>query len=433
MKGLQANMEVMDQLAADVGVLGEEEAATVERTLVGIYQRAGGLMEDLGRYDEAIRYYRQMDELAESFAADNPGRIDAKKPLASSKTTIGEFEMNRLGDSKAALAHLEQNLALREEFLARRPTDDEAKRGVCNALGLLARVWLKLGDPVKARDYYRREVDLRDQFGTGLAGEVEIRREAAGLQEKLGDVNVALGDDRAGRDHYDRALELREEIARENPNLDQAQRDLLLSYKKIGTFRLLQGKDPARARELYEKALAEFERPLRDEPASIEAKEDLAITHHYVATAALRAGDRKAAAEQYRACLKIREGLAGDPKAKLNIINLMIARAPCGQHQIASKTAEELITKPPLDARVYFQAACGFALCAGAAAEAPASPQATALIGRYTEKAFRALRLALGAGWKNLVDVETDPDLDAVRGAPGFEAILAEYRKAAAK
>ena len=157
------------------------------------------------------------------------------------------------------------------------------------------------------------------------------------------------------------------------------------------------------------------------------------MTHYYVATAALRMGDRKAAAEHYRACLAIREGLAGDPKAKLNVIDLMIARARCGQHQIASKTAEELITKPPLDARVYFQAACGFSLCAGAVAEEPASPETKALVGRYTEKAFQALRLALGAGWKNVVDIETDPDLDAIRGAPGFEAIVAEYRKAAAR
>ena len=72
MKGLHANMEVMDKLAP-VGAKGKEETAIARRTLAGIYQRAGRLMEDLGRYDEAIRYYRQMDELAESLAADNPG------------------------------------------------------------------------------------------------------------------------------------------------------------------------------------------------------------------------------------------------------------------------------------------------------------------------------------------------------------------------
>ena len=431
-KGLHDNMEVIDKLGA-VGAQDKEAAATATRTLAGIYQRGGGLMEDLGRNDEAIRYYRRMDEYAESLAANNPGSLDARRPLASSKITLGQFEMNRLGDSKAALLHLEQNLALRREFLAREPQDDEAKRGVSNALGYLGRVWLKLGDPARARDNYREEAALRDTIAPPLTGAVEVRRERAGLEEKLGDLSVALNDNQAGRDHYDRSLKFREEIALEYPDHNQAQRDLLLSYKKIGTFDLLQLKDPAAARVCYEKALAEFERRLQAEPENVVAKEDLAITHYYVATAALRAGDRKAAALHYEACLAIREGLAGDPKAKLSVIDLMIARARCGQHQSASKTAEELITKTPLDARIYFQAACGFSLCAGAVAEASASPEAKALAGRYTESAFKSLRLALGAGWKNLVDIETDPDLDAVRDAPGFEAVVAEFRKAAGK
>ena len=64
-------------------------------------------------------------------------------------------------------------------------------------------------------------------------------------------------------------------------------------------------------------------------------------------------------------------------------------------------------------------------------ADAPATPEAKALAARYTERAFKSLRLALGAGGKNLVDVETDPDLDAVREAPGFAAIVGEFRQAA--
>ncbi len=66
-------------------------------------------------------------------------------------------------------------------------------------------------------------------------------------------------------------------------------------------------------------------------------------------------------------------------------------------------------------------------------AQEPAPPEAKALARGYTENAFKSLRLAFGAGWKNLVDVQTDPDLDAIRSAPGFEAVVAEYRKAAAK
>jgi len=432
LNGLHANMKVVELLGA-VGAPDKEAAATATRTLAGIYQRAGGLMEDFGRYDEALRYYRQMDELAEALAASNPGQIDLRKPLASSKVTLGEFELNRLLDSKAALGHLEQNLALRREFLASEPGDDEARRGVCNALGKLARVSLKLGDPVKASSYYQEEIALRGQIGARFAGEVEFRRESAGLEEKLGDLFVALDNDSAGREHYDRALKFRQEIFRENPNHNQVQRDLALSYNKIGAFYLIQLKDPAAARGFYERALAEYERRVRAEPDSVVARDDLGTTNYYVATATLRAGDRKAAALHYKACLTIREALAGDPKVKTNITDLMLARARCGQHQVASKTAEELIAAPPLNARVYFFAACGFALCVGAVAEEPPSPEAKALARRYIESAYKSLRLALGAGWKSLVDVETDPDLDAIRTDPGFEAVVAEFRKAAGK
>ena len=40
--------------------------------------------------------------------------------------------LDKLWDSKAALKHLQQNLELRQEFLAAKPSDDQAKRGVCN-------------------------------------------------------------------------------------------------------------------------------------------------------------------------------------------------------------------------------------------------------------------------------------------------------------
>ncbi len=430
--GIRDSMEVMARLAV-VGANDKEGAATATRTLAGIYQRAGVITEELGRFDEATRYYRQMDEQAESLAADNPGLLEARRVLASSKITLGEFAFVRLGDSKTALEYLQRNLEIRQEILAREPSDGQAKRGVCRALGLLAQVWLKLGDPKKASAFYKEEVALRDQFGPELARVLEVRREAAGLQDKLGDLSVALDDKSAARDHYERALKIREELAQQYPGHDGVQRDLLLSYKTLGTFHLLHQKDPDAALVFYQKAFAEFKRRLEAEPANVVAREQVAVTHYYVATAALRKGDRKSADLHYKACREIREGLAVGPKAKLLAIDLMIARARCGQHQIASKTAEELITSPPLDARVYFQAACGFALCAGAVAEAPGTPEAKDLAARYTESAFKALHLALGAGWKDLIEVETDPDLDAVRDAPAFEAIAQEYRKAAGK
>ena len=65
-------------------------------------------------------------------------------------------------------------------------------------------------------------------------------------------------------------------------------------------------------------------------------------------------------------CLEIREKLATDPKVKMPRIALMVALARCGEHARAAAIARELVAQPPKNEMVYFEAACGFALSAGA-------------------------------------------------------------------
>ena len=162
------------------------------------------------------------------------------------------------------------------------------------------------------------------------------------------------------------------------------------------------------------------------------AKADVALNEYYVATAALRVGDRNGADEHYRACLAIREALASDPKSKLTATDLMLAQARCGQHEKASRIAGDLIRNPPLDAPGHFFAACGYAL-SGAVAELPKSKENLELYRRYVDGAFLALRFAREHGWKGLADVETDPDLDPIRGEPEYAAMVESFRKVAGR
>ena len=261
---------------------------------------------------------------------------------------------------------------------------------------------------------YREEIGLRDQFSPALADQVEVRRERAGLRDKLGDLSVSLGDPQAGREHFQQALELRQEIAAQNPDETQAHRDVLLSLQKLGNHELIYSRDPKIARQYYQQALDGFLERLKAEPASVLAKMDVALAHYYVATADLRAGDRDSAMAHYRECRDIREELAKDPKTKLSSLDLMLALARTGDHDRASEIAEAMIKEPPLDARIYFHSACGFALSAGAAASLPASAESTRLVRHYTDRALDALRLALKHGWRSAEEVATDPDLDPI-------------------
>ncbi len=205
---------------------------------------------------------------------------------------------------------------------------------------------------------------------------------------------------------------------------------MLLSLERLGTHELIYSREPKTARQNYQEALDGFVQRLKAEPTSVLAKMDVALAHYYVATADLRGGDRDSAMAHYRECRDIREELAKDPKAKLSSLELMLALARTGDHQRASEIAEAMIKEEPLDARIYFQAACGFALSAGAAAGAPSSDLSRQQVRHYTKRAVDALGLALKHGWRSAEEVATDPDLDPIRAAPEFVAMLKEFRNA---
>ena len=385
---------------------------------------------EYGKYDETARYFRRMEELAEQLAAADPDGLEPQKVKASVKATLGDFQLDRIGDAEAALKLYDQALVLRRQWMAREPASDDAKRGVANMLGAIARARLLLGDPAKARDKYREEIVLRDQFSPDLADQVEVRRERAGLGEKLGDLSISLGEPRAAREHFQQALALRREIAAQNRDETQAQRDVLLSLQKVANHELIYARDPKLARQGYQEALDGFLERLKAEPASVLAKMDVALAHYYVATADLRAGDRDSAMAHYRACRDIRAELAKDPKAKLSSLDLMLALARTGDHGRASEIAEAMIKEPPLDARIYFHSACGFALSAGAAASLPPSAESARQVRHYTDRALDALRLALKRGWRSAEEVASDPDLDPIRADPEFVVLLDQFRKA---
>ncbi|MCI0460115.1 MAG: hypothetical protein L0Z62_24450 [Gemmataceae bacterium] len=49
---------------------------------------------------------------------------------------------------------------------------------------------------------------------------------------------------------------------------------------------------------------------------------------------------------------------------------------------------------------------------------------------RYQEAAIRTLRQAMALGWKNLIDLQTDPDLDGIHSHPDYAALVAELQQA---
>ena len=174
---------------------------------------------------------------------------------------------------------------------------------------------------------------------------------------------------------------------------------------------------------LYRKALDLIEERAKSEPSNLVTQAALATILYYDATCALHAGDRSAAAIEYRRCLEIRKALATDPTVKMPQVDLMVALARCGEHAKAAKIAEMLAAIPPTNENFYFQAACGYALAAGCV------PNDADLARQYTSGAIACLHKAKETGWNVPQSLEIDPDLEPIRNDPQFRALLEEFKK----
>src|SRR5262249_43574403 len=144
----------------------------------------------------------------------------------------------------------------------------------------------------------------------------------------------------------------------------------------------------------------------------------------------LALGDPKAALEDYRRGLEHRRALAeADPNNAFRQGSLMFALARCGRHGEAAAIADKLRERAAADPGMLFYAACGYALCAGALDD-PATGGSPEARGRYGDRAVEVLGQAIRAGYRDVVALETDPDLTPIRKDPAFVALIERLRAA---
>ncbi|MFO0908080.1 MAG: protein kinase [Isosphaeraceae bacterium] len=415
----------------------------LSRTMASVHRNAGLVFQAVGRRQEAIDEFKKMDSIIEDLFKAKPDDDTMKRNLAASKNTLGDFHSRIIGDALGGRDFYLRALALRKDRLAKTPDRDDLKLDVANSLGLVGQAYLDLGDPFKAIDFYKQERETRDTLSPATRRNVEILRQEAGYYEKVGDLRLRINErDQALKD-FDRSLEIRRMLLQERPDNFLLHRDLLLAYLKQGEVRLIVQNDPRLALDWYQKALDLAQEIVNKDPQNLPARRTLATAQYTYAATCERLDKTKEARDHFRECLKLRQALVEDqnaranPDARVPLLELMLAKARCGVHEEAARLASGLVEIPPQDSRIYFFAACGFALAAEGVGidrpDAKRTPAEDTLVKTYTDRAFDTLKKALNAGWRGVHDIELDPDLDPIRKDPRFEPLLAEFRAAAAK
>jgi tetratricopeptide (TPR) repeat protein/tRNA A-37 threonylcarbamoyl transferase component Bud32 len=419
---LRAAVQAMTNLRRDVQWAPEDEGNNW-LSLARAHQAQARVSLLRNKVEDAMAEFLQIEEIIARLLKADPGDRRLQVNWLRIEREIGHTYTYRLGEPEKGQAYIHKALDKSQALLQKNPDDDVYKGELANSLGLLAGWELKLGRLKEANKLYQDEIEVRKSFSPVLASDSESRRELAGLYAQLAALDVRMGDREQGQRRYKQSLELREQFAGEQPEFWPAQNDLGLSYNQLGAMLYPQGGDAAGARKLHQKALPIFKARATADPSDFENKHILAETLYYEATCALHLGKKDEAAGGYRECLKVCKELASEPKAKQSQTLLMLALARCGDHAGAAKIAATLVAASPRDAGLYIQAACGYALAAGAPGVGAKAKQA------YTRLALECLRGAKGHGWADVVTLETDTDLEPIRNEKEFKALLDELRQ----
>jgi hypothetical protein len=146
----------------------------------------------------------------------------------------------------------------------------------------------------------------------------------------------------------------------------------------------------------------------------------LALADYRCATLARRQADAAAADRCDRECLRLRAELAAaDPESERRAIELLLVRSRTDDHRDAATAVAEMERKPNLDREVLVELAQCYSQMA-----ARLTPD-DRFRARYLDRGVGLIRRALDQGYTDMVLLETDPDLEAIREAPGFKEAAA--------
>ena len=172
-------------------------------------------------------------------------------------------------------------------------------------------------------------------------------------------------------------------------------------------------------------------RHFQEEPDSLDLRQRVGASHYRLGITAggrgplaLLAGTAAESAPRayhYAECLRLREELAKIDKTDAQgQVEVLLSYARLGRTDDVERTASNMLAQAGNDPQVLFQTACGYAIVAGGTGEVAT---------RARDQAFRTIERLLESGWKDPVGLETDPDMEAIRGDKRFKDLLKKLEK----
>ena len=196
--------------------------------------------------------------------------------------------------------------ALAAEVLEELP---ESHPGFAPIADAEASAHLALGASDRAFCRYISLQTLYEEKSKAAPDRADYQRDLSISYERVGDLYRALGQGEAARDAFAKALAITETLARNEPDRADYQRDLSVSYNKMGDLYRALGQGEA-ARDAFAKALAIAETLARNEPDRADYQRDLSVSYNKMGDLYRALGQGEAARDAFAKALAIAEKLA---------------------------------------------------------------------------------------------------------------------------
>jgi serine/threonine-protein kinase len=393
----------------------------------GAYVKVGETYQQLGQSEKAFANIEKGRQVIQRIADREPEGDVARWNLAAVHAKLGEMSMELRRDAQAALAHYEIALDIRRELNGRELSDqldaNQVKKVLAESHLLVGVMHLKLGDPGKARGYFQDALALRQELAAAAPKDPLLKLDVARSFNALAGVEFPARQWPAARESYEKALALARTVQAGDPKNPRFKWELAITLGNYGDFAVYTG-DLATAGQHYPQYVTLWQELADSDPRNAVYQRWLALAHYRAATLARKRSDPQGAARSNQACLDIREELAkADAKSERKRNDLLLVLPRCGQHTRAAELAAAIEKEAKVDREVLVLLAQCYAQCAAAV------PEQAELRNRYAAKALEALNKAIASGYADLVSLETEPDLDALRGSGEFTSLLERLRK----
>ena len=254
-------------------VQAKPENSTYRQQLSENYANLSDVTKIAGHSTQSIDYAKRSLALMQALENDKPGDRGIDAAVADRYLSLGTAMLDA-GDFKGALANDLLGLAIQQQVVMRKPSDQETRQ-FAEFYGAISDAYENAGDYGNALDYDLKSLAaVRERFAADPTN-VRLQREMWAAFFRFGRESAATGDTTRAMENYLSATRLMESLAAADPHDTGHRRWLAVTYLSLGELCARVG-DAAKALERYRQASAISEEIFAADPDRAETRRDLA-------------------------------------------------------------------------------------------------------------------------------------------------------------